>query len=257
MPAGVLERKPTACICTYVPAPFQHSWQASDSLRIVSYARSSKRRKAGVREYTEEAVAEARDQLARRRAEAEVVLNAKPHAALKRESTKNDLLNLTAAAKVIDVADEDLPPQPVKPPAPPTGARRRAWESYARRRRHDSLMVVGMAAKAARHEAGAWAEVKSIALLSPHDRVLAAPIDAAWIVAVGKSFGFDVSIHGEVCARSFAPPNASHTECVVRRKSHILTPFVLLAAPSPSPECPRALPSTSTSQLDSRLRMCL
>ena len=178
-----------------------------------------KRRRAGIREYTDESMDKIRNQLARRRKDAEKVLASIPHAVKKdstREDDKRDLLALTAAAKMLDVADESLPPPPQPPEKPPPGERRRAWESYARRRKHDASLLVSAIAKASRHEPGNWAEVKSIALLSPHERLMAGPIDAAWINVVGRSFGFDVTPYGsdhhllttvlELC-RAPLPPN--------------------------------------------------
>jgi hypothetical protein len=83
------------------------------------------------------------------------------------------------------------------PEPPPSGARARAWDAYHRRRRHDALLLVSSLARAARISTGPWAEVRSIALLSPHDRLLTRPVDSAWITIVGKSYGFDVSPHGD------------------------------------------------------------
>ena len=126
------------------------------------------------------------------------------------------LLAVAGAAKILDVADDALPPPLGPPERPPPGERRRTWESYARRRRHDALMMLSMLARAARHEPGGWAEVKSVALLAPHERLVAAPIDVQWIVVVGTSFGFDLSPLGsdhhllptvlELC-RAPLPPN--------------------------------------------------
>ena len=76
--------------------------------------------------------------------------------------------------------------------------------------------MVSMIARAARTEPGGWAEVKSIALLAPHERLLNGPIDATWIVIVGKAFGFDLSPYGQdhhmlstvlELARAPLPPN--------------------------------------------------
>ena len=178
-----------------------------------------KRKRAGDREYTSFAMERVLSAVETRRLRHEhvvaaVAAEAFSAATAARKQAKQDLIAIAAAVKLLVDPAEDTALAPPPPPPPPASERRRMWETHMRRRQGDAHTVMGMLGRAARHMPNPWAELKAVALFTPHSRVLQRPVDAAWLHAVGRSVGLDVGIGG---------------------KDHVLLPFVIELARAPLP----------------------
>ena len=95
-----------------------------------------------------------------------------------RSAGKQELMQLAGAAKLLSVEGaRGTPPPPPPPPPPPASERLRAWNEMARRRDHISRIVVNQMARSTRHVVGGLGELKAIALMSPHPKVLSRSVD--------------------------------------------------------------------------------
>ena len=115
LPSTMGDRHRLCYFCAGLPTPLR----ATHTL-----LECPKRRRAGAREYTPRAMEAVCEELRRRRDACEQLLAslATAQEGATRGDSKKDLKSLTAAAKVLDVADGALPPPMPPPEAPPPGA---------------------------------------------------------------------------------------------------------------------------------------
>ena len=145
-----------------------------------------KRRRANAREYLPEVMAEARAELKRMRHAAEEKLALHRKASEEVRVQKQALLELAGAIKVLGTQEVHKPPPP-PPPPPPEGERTRAWKTFLRRRAHQQSLVMKILARHSKVPSALetapthWAELKAVALMRPHPRVLAGPITPLWL----------------------------------------------------------------------------
>ena len=195
-----------------------------------------KRRKANAREYLPSTMAQCRAELAAQREACEGRLAEHRAATEAVRLQKQSLLELAGAIKVLGVQEAQKPPPPVPPP-PPAGERIRSHGVFFRRRRHQKTMVMKTIARGSKidggerlsHVPGAWNELKAVALMMPHPRVLQGPLDPAWLFQVASTLELDVTPAGG---------------------DHHLLPFVIALARAPLPAHWYPLPPESVTAKD-------
>ena len=179
----------------------------------------SKRKKANGREYQPACMAEARAELAKQRRVCEEKLAVHRKATEAVRVQKQALLELAGAIKVLGTQEAHKPPPP-PPPPPPDGERIRSYREFLRRRMHQSTMVMKLLARGSKQPSALetapshWAELKAVALMQPHPRVIAGPITPVWIYQTAATLDLDLSERGP---------------------DHGMLPFVVAVARAPLP----------------------
>ena len=194
-----------------------------------------KRRKANAREYRPETMAKARAALDEMRVDCEAKMSQHRAATEAVREQKQALLELAGAIKVLSQQEASRPPPP-PPPPPPLGERQRLCRVLNRRRTHQKTMVMKMIARGSKVESTfkhcptAWGELKAVALMLPHPRVMQGPITPHILYQVASnSLNVDITPIGD---------------------DHHLLPFVIALARAPLPVHWRIVPREAVTKLD-------